>query len=81
VQVFAISKSTKDAIIQTWDSIAWDAYEMCENDNDIAIELTVDASRLTMNGFAEADQELKELYKQYGYAVVRDALSKTIQLL
>lgn len=79
--MLVISKSTKDAIIDTWYSIASDAYEICEGDNEIAIELCIDASRLTMNGFADADKEISELCKEHDFGVVRAALSKTIQLL
>ena len=79
--MLVISKTTKDAIVNTWDSIASDAYEMCEDDNEIAIELCIDASRLAMNGYADAQAEISALCSQHGFGAVREALSKNIQLL
>jgi hypothetical protein len=79
--MLAISKTTQSAIISTWDSIASDAYDLCEGDNEIAVELTIDASRLAMNGYVDAQAEISELCKAHGFGVVRAALSKTIQLL
>jgi hypothetical protein len=76
-----ITESTRRAILSTWDSIASDAYEICEGDNEIAIELVLDASRMTMNGFPEADEEVRALNAVHGYVTVRAELSKKIQLL
>ena len=61
--------------------IAGDAYEMCEGDNEIAVELVIDASRLEMAGYPDAGKEISALCKAHGFGVVRAALSKTIQLL
>jgi hypothetical protein len=76
-----ITNSAKMAILATWDSIAADAYDICEDDNTVAMELVLDASRLTMNGFAEADAEIKTLCFEYGWAEVCEDLAKQIQLL
>lgn len=79
--MITITKNTENAIYATWDSIADDAYEICEGDNTVAMELVLDASRLTMNGFAEADAEIKTLCVEYGWSEVCEALAKRIQLL
>jgi hypothetical protein len=79
--MFDISKETENAILYTWDSIAADAYEICEGDNEIAVELVLDANRLTMNGYAEADAEISALCATHGFGTVREQLSKKICLL
>ena len=79
--MITVTDNTRRAILGTWDSIAWDAYEICEGDNEIAMEMVLDASRLTMNGFEAADAEIKTLCAQHGFGEVREALSKKIQLL
>lgn len=79
--MLAITEQTRRAIVNTWDSISGDAYDMCEGDNEIAVELVIDASRLEMEGYAEAGAEISALCKAHGFGVVRAALSKTIQLL
>jgi hypothetical protein len=76
-----ISKSTENAIYATWDCIEADAYDICEGDNAVAMELVLDASRLTMNGYAEADAEIKTLTAQYDWGLVCETLAKRIQLL
>jgi hypothetical protein len=76
-----ITDSTRFAILVTWDSIASDAYELCEGDNEIAMELVLDANRLTSNGYEEADLEISTLCAQHGFGAVRETLAKKIQLL
>lgn len=79
--MLTITEQTRRAIVDTWCGIADDAYDQCEDDNEIAIELTIDANRLTMAGYPAADAEISELCKKYDFGKVRAALSKTIQLL
>ena len=79
--MITITNKTRDAIAATWDSIADDAYELCDGDNEIAMEFALDANRLTINGFNEADIELNNLYSEFGFAEVREFLAKQIQLL
>jgi hypothetical protein len=76
-----ITDSTRFAILATWDGIAGDAYELCEGDNEIAMELVLDANRLTMNGYAEADLEISTLCAKHGFGLVRETLAKKIRLL
>lgn len=79
--MIAISRATENAIYATWDYISSDAYDMCDGDNSVALELVLDANRLTMNGYAEADTELKSLYEKFGWGKVLKTLSKKLQLL
>lgn len=79
--MLAVTAETRRAIVDTWHSISSDAYDACEGDNEIAVELVIDASRLALAGYADANQEIRQLCKQYGFAVVRAALSNHIQLL
>jgi len=79
--MLAITEQTRRAILSTWDDIASDAYDMCDGDNEIAVELVIDASRLEMAGYPDAGKEISALCKAHGFGVVRAALSKTIQLL
>ena len=79
--MFDITDKTEAAIYAVWDAVAADAYEICEGDNEIAIELVLDAGRLTMEGYADADAEISKLNAELGFAEVRAALAKRIQLL
>jgi hypothetical protein len=76
-----IDKDIYNAIVITWNNIAPDAEEMCEDDNYIAMEVTLDADRMAMCGFEEEQKELDKLYDEYGYVKVWEFLSKNIQLI
>ena len=76
-----ISRATERAIHSTWDSIAGDAYELCDGDNYIAMELVLDADRLAMNGYDASNAEIKHLCLEHGFGLVCRILSKRIQLL
>jgi len=79
--MFEITKSLENAVLDTWNYLAPDAEELCEGDNTVAVEFVIDAGRLSMQRFPEADQAVKELIKQHGFADVRRALSDRIPLL
>jgi hypothetical protein len=79
--MLTISSATENAIRATWDSIASDAYELCEGDNSIAMEMVLDANRLTRNGYDASDREIRALMLEHGFGLVCDVLSKRIQLL
>jgi hypothetical protein len=79
--MFDITNATQQAIYAVWDYIAADAYELCEDDNEIAVELVLDAGRLAMQGYADADAEIKQLCAEHGFGTVRSVLSKKMQLL
>lgn len=76
-----ITDSTRFAILATWDNISGDAYDLCEGDNEIAMEFVLDANRLAMNGYEEADLEISTLCAVHGWGTVRETLAKKIQLL
>ena len=76
-----ISDKLLSAIACVWDNIVSDAYEMCEGDNEIALEFVLDASRLTLSGFPQEDHEVSELISEFGYDKVLNVLDKKIQLL
>lgn len=76
-----ISRATERAILATWDAIASDAYEICENDNSVALEMVLDANRLTMQGYEASDREMSALFLEHGFGLVCAVLSKRIQLL
>lgn len=76
-----ITKETQQAIESTWNQIVGDAYDMCEGDNEIAIELVLDASRLAMHGYKTAQDEISALCLQHSFGNVRAQLNKQIQLL
>jgi hypothetical protein len=69
----------KKAVLITWDTIAADAMEFVES-NEEAMEFVLDAQRMTMNGFPEADKKVEELVGKYGYSDVIKALCKKFDL-
>ena len=71
----------KPAITGTWCQIAGDAYEVCDDDNEIAMELVLDANRMHIAGYKEADAMLSDLCMEHGFGIVRKELSDAIQLL
>jgi hypothetical protein len=81
MQLIEISRATEQAIVSTWDSIASDAYEICDGDNSIAMEMVLDANRLTFAGFEASDREIRALCLEHGFGLVCDVLSRRIQLL
>lgn len=81
MQMIEISRATEQAIVSTWDSISSDAYELCDGDNSIAMEMVLDANRMTFAGFEASDQEIRALCLEHGFGLVCDVLSRRIQLL
>lgn len=76
-----ISTALSDAIYETWQEISADA-EVSSNAD--AIELCIDADRMTSNCGAEgeaADKELDELIKVHGISKVIKALCKAVDLV
>lgn len=76
-----VTNETKQAILSTWNAFEGEAVEMCDGSNEIAMELVLDATRLTANGHVDADQEIEDLCNEHGFDAVRSALSKQIELL
>lgn len=76
-----ISRATERAILATWDYIASDAYDICEGDNAVAMEMVLDANRLALQGYEASDREMRALCLEHGFGLVCAVLSKRIQLL
>lgn len=80
-------KAVSRPIWATWNYVAPDAD--CEGDNDVAIEICIDADRLTFlaQGSEElaegqrADKLIDEAIKEHGYDAVLKFLSQNIQLV
>ena len=79
--MLTISGATERAICAVWDAICADAYELCEGDNEIAMEMVLDANRLTMHGYEASDRGIRALVLDHGFGLVRGVLAKRIQLL
>ena len=79
--MFEVSKSVENAILDTWDYIAADAAELCEGSDEIAMEFVIDADRLSMQGFTEANNTVKALARKHGFGTVRRELARRIPLL
>ena len=73
----AVTARLKTPILATWNYIGHDVYEMCEGDNECAIEMCIDADRLTTCGKdEEATLFVRSLIKEHGYPRVLKFLSK-----
>jgi len=79
--MITVSKQAKAAIQSTWDSIAHDVYDSCDGDNEIAMELVLDAKRLALWGFEDEQLEVSSLCQTHGYHNVLKALAAQMQLL
>jgi len=75
------SKELLSAIENVWAQIESDAYELCDNDNTIALEFVLDAGRLSLYGFDKQLQEARDLFNSFGYDKVMNSLDKKVQLL
>ena len=72
-------KQVEPAIINGWNYIAADMPE--ETDDYEAIETVIDANRLTMIGYKDADQLIMQAVKEHGYSKVMKFLVKNIPLV
>ena len=71
----------KPAVYTVWDSIGYDAEELCDGDNECAVEMCIDAGRLTMFANDAAEVVLRNAIDAHGYKAVLKALSKAIILV
>ena len=71
----------KGAVYMVWDSIGYDAEELCDGDNECAVEMCIDAGRLTMFANDAAEVVLRNAIDTHGYMSVLKALSKEINLV
>lgn len=66
---------------RTWATIGSDVEALGPATNDIAIEMVLDAGRLSMYGSVEADRVLQGLYKEHGYDRVTKFLEQNVKLV
>lgn len=82
----AVVAMLESAILKTWSQIGYDALQAIEEagermDNETAMEFCIDANRLLLNGGDKvADETVRDLCKEHGYAKVLKFLSKHIKL-
>ena len=75
----AVAEQLKTPIIMTWNNIAGDAMEFVTS-NEQAMEMVLDANRMEMFGYAEADKIVQELAREHGFGDVIDFFSSRIRL-
>jgi len=64
---------------KVWNAIAESASGFCE-DNESAVEMCIDANRLSTFASAESEQELTNLVTKFGYKSVLTHLTKQVSL-
>lgn len=73
--------TVKGPIVTTWQCIAHDVYELCE-DNEEAMEMCIDADRLLLNGENPTAHALvRDTIRANGYRETLAFLAAHIQLL
>lgn len=73
----AVVDRLKTPMWDAWNYIGHDVYEMCEGDNEVAIEMCIDADRLTTCAEDEEAQLLvRALIAEHSYPKVLKFLSK-----
>jgi hypothetical protein len=77
-----VVETLKKPINATWNYIGSDVYEMCDGDNECALEMCIDADRLTTCGNdASATTLVRDLIKEHGYAKVLKFLSRNFRFV
>lgn len=82
-------KALTEAIRSTWNAIAYDIIQACEEsgdklDDEAAMETTIDANHMTMYGGKrgkEMDKLVGDLCAKHGYDIVLKYLAKKIPLV
>ena len=73
----AVLKVIRPAMLATWNYIGSDVEEMCDGDNEQAVEMCIDADRLLICGKdAAAHALVSALIAQHGYVKVLKFLEK-----
>ena len=76
----AVIAQLQSPMWKVWNYIGHDVEEACEGDNECAIELCIDANRLSMCvNEPEADALVHTLIEQHGYSKVLKFLSKNFR--
>lgn len=65
---------------KVWGAIAPDAAEFCE-DNESAVEMCIDANRLSMYGSEASEIELRGYIAAHNYRIVLRELCKQVSLI
>ena len=81
MDIKAVVKDLTKPIHAVWDQIAPDAEEMCDGDNECAVEMCIDADRLLLTGNDAAQLVLRTAIAEHGYVSVLSALSAEIFLV
>jgi hypothetical protein len=76
----ALIKKIQTAIDQTWDYIGSDAMEVGVSTNEEALEMVLDASRMSHN-FPEEDKIVDQVVAKFKWPKVLKFLAKNIRLL
>lgn len=75
----------KQDIYRTWEAIAPDAYDMCDDNNEIAVEMCIDADRLATYGHPNTGKEsqafLTDIMRLLQYPIGLSFLSKEVSLI
>ena len=77
--MITVSQDTLRAIDSVWGGFGSDGYEAA-SDNAEAIELVLDANRLSFNGYPEAEAEIKGLLVNMQFGELVEKLSKMIRI-
>ena len=73
------SKQLISDVQVVWQAISPDVVEFCE-DNESAIEMCIDANRLSTFANKSSDDEIQSLCKEFGYHTFLRQLSKTLTI-
>lgn len=76
----AVAEQLKTPIIMTWNNIAADAMEFVTS-NEEALEMVLDANRMAMFGYTEADAIISDLVREYSFGEIVEFLSARIRLV
>lgn len=79
IETLTISRDTLKAINSVFQSIADDLPE--DVDNAEAIEVCLDADRLSMFGFKDSQDEIEEAINEFGFSTIVDILSDLLTLI
>lgn len=70
----------RPAVFQTWNNVAADAIGFVES-NEEAMEMVLDANRMSMFGYPDADKQISELLKVYDFSEIIKAMCREFKLL
>jgi len=74
-----VVEQLRTPVYMTWEHIAPDAGELVSS-NEEALEMVLDANRMAVSGYDEADRLVQDLASEHGFGNVIDFLSAQIRL-